>query len=194
MYNIAGQTPCDVAAEARQLIIAKLLESKMVFMVSTPQIDHKLWMSMSASIIVQSQNGSDGGENQRKVIMSRARNRVSYSTGNGIAFDCCFPQSFHNTETLTQLRNDIIKQVAADLQVSTFKESLTYCPALLPSGFPVILDQLVPKQFHYYISSLVYNHYTWPLEGLQKLGRPAPPGGYQSATCVDKGVSRHCSL
>ena len=32
--NVAGQTPCDVAWESKQLIIAKLLESKMVFTVS----------------------------------------------------------------------------------------------------------------------------------------------------------------
>ncbi len=31
---MAGQTPCDVAWEAKQLIIAKQLESKMVFGVS----------------------------------------------------------------------------------------------------------------------------------------------------------------
>lgn len=34
VQNVAGQTPCDVAAESKQLIIAKLLESKMVFTVS----------------------------------------------------------------------------------------------------------------------------------------------------------------
>ena len=32
--NVAGQTPCGVAWESKQLIIAKLLESKMVFTVS----------------------------------------------------------------------------------------------------------------------------------------------------------------
>ena len=35
VYNIAGQTPCEAAGDAKQLIIAKLLESKMVFMVSS---------------------------------------------------------------------------------------------------------------------------------------------------------------
>ena len=32
--NVAGQTPCDVAAGAKHVVIAKLLESKMVFAVS----------------------------------------------------------------------------------------------------------------------------------------------------------------
>jgi len=34
VQNVAGQTPCDVAWEAKQLIIAKLLESKMVLVCS----------------------------------------------------------------------------------------------------------------------------------------------------------------
>ena len=33
VQNVAGQTPCDVAWEAKQLIIAKQLESKMVLTV-----------------------------------------------------------------------------------------------------------------------------------------------------------------
>jgi len=32
--NVARQTPCDVAASAKHVVIAKLLESKMVFAVS----------------------------------------------------------------------------------------------------------------------------------------------------------------
>ena len=35
--NVAGQTPCDAAWEAKQLIIAKQLESKMFFAVSDQQ-------------------------------------------------------------------------------------------------------------------------------------------------------------
>ena len=31
--NIDGQTPCDVAARAKHVVIAQLLESKMVFAV-----------------------------------------------------------------------------------------------------------------------------------------------------------------
>ena len=31
--NVAGQTPCDVAASAKHVVIAQLLESKMVFAV-----------------------------------------------------------------------------------------------------------------------------------------------------------------
>ena len=33
-YNVANQTPCDVAGEAKHLLIAKQLESKMVLSVS----------------------------------------------------------------------------------------------------------------------------------------------------------------
>lgn len=101
MYNIAGQTPCDVAGEAKQLIIAKLLESKMVFMVSSRssmQAEHKLSFSdVNVCIIVQSQNG---GDNRTKVVMSRARNRVSYSSRNGIA-QCICPVALYPSPSLS---------------------------------------------------------------------------------------------
>jgi ankyrin repeat/IBR domain-containing protein 1 len=57
VYNIAGQTPCEVAGDAKQLIIAKLLESKMVFM-----------------------SQGSGPEEGKKVVMSRARHRSFYNT------------------------------------------------------------------------------------------------------------------
>jgi ankyrin repeat/IBR domain-containing protein 1 len=57
VHNIAEQTPCEAAGDAKQLIIAKLLESKMVFMVS-----------------------QGDPERGKKVIKSRARNRSFHNT------------------------------------------------------------------------------------------------------------------
>lgn len=78
-HNIAGQTPCDVAWEAKQIIIAKQLESKMV-------LDSDMLPGKSEAAPIKP-----------------AKNK-----------------SFHNTEALKTLKEEIIADIALKLEVDNY--------------------------------------------------------------------------
>jgi len=59
--NVAGQTPCSVAAKAKHVIIAQLLESKMVFAVRA--MLHYVITDHTLLVFVQKSQGAHRSSN-----------------------------------------------------------------------------------------------------------------------------------